>query len=26
VKTADSGRSTLVSYVVEAGKPVPVRA
>jgi alkaline phosphatase D len=26
VKTPDSGRSTLVSYVVEAGKPGPVRA
>jgi alkaline phosphatase D len=26
VKTPDSGRSTLVSYVVEAGKPALVRA
>ena len=26
VKTADSARSTLVSYVVESGKPGPVRA
>jgi alkaline phosphatase D len=26
VKTPDSGRSTLISYVVEAGKPVPVQA
>ena len=25
VKTPDAGRSTLVSYVVEAGKPAPVR-
>jgi alkaline phosphatase D len=26
VKTPDSGRSTLISYVVEAGKPLPVSA
>jgi hypothetical protein len=26
VKQPDSGRSTLVSYVVEAGKPALVRA
>jgi hypothetical protein len=24
VKTPDSGRKTLISYVVEAGKPAPV--
>jgi len=26
VKTPDSGRKTLISYVVEAGKPTPVAA